>query len=185
MKSVRITSTFLVLSVLFFTQSTQAQFPHGPYLGLEVKAGVPLSKPFSEVHAPGFGGRGTFGMQVADNSFITLSGEAMTYGQKSGRKDPNFKAKNIFTLQSGFRYNFWNAESEKIGAFFVEPRIGYSLVGKNFSTLSIAPVIGYTMKGQLDFFVWLDKTTSSASPAKLTSAGIGIAYNIFFSGSDD
>lgn len=161
----------------------KAQLPHGPYIGLELKAGMPAGKPFSEMYAPGFGGAGVFGVQVGDNSFITFSGEAMSYKWKiNEHSNEPMKPMNLFSLGMGLRYNFWKEES--VGALYIEPRVAYTLVGKTYNTFSVNPIVGYSFKGRLDLSLWFAKTTAAEVIAKTGAMGVGFHYNLFFSGKE-
>jgi len=157
--------------------------PHGPYIGLELKTGMPMNKPFSEVFSQGVGGAASVGVQVGDNSFVDFTGEVMTHGKKSTIKDENFKPKNLLSLSTGFRYNFW--QNSEMGFWYVHPRFGLMQVGKDINTLVFTPMAGYSIKGKLNFYLYFQQTTSSAPFAKLSTLGLGTSFNIFTSGSGD
>lgn len=157
----------------------KAQLPHGPYLGLELRASMPVNKVFADNFSPGVSGAAVLGAQIGDNSFVTFVGDFRSYARKG---KPDWKHRNIFTLASGFRYNFWNEESA--GAFYAEPRIGFMLIGKTANTVLLNPVFGYTFKGRLDFHISLCKTTSSFVESNMTSVGLGASYNIFVNGKE-
>ncbi|MGV3767635.1 MAG: hypothetical protein ACO1NW_15980 [Chitinophagaceae bacterium] len=163
----------------------KAQFPHGPYLAFEAKMAAPVNQSYSSIYKTGMGGTLKVGAQVGDFSFITFSADYITNGVKpEPLKTGLFKSKDAFTLQTGLRYNFTKEEATG-GAFFMEPQIGWTMVGKDYNTVSLTPTVGYTFSGKLDLSLWFRSTTSQVVSAKMSMLGVGVAYNLFFSGSGD
>lgn len=173
------------ISVALTHSDVKAQFPHGPYFAFEAKMAAPVNQSYSSIFKTGIGGTLKVGAQIGDFSFITFSTDYMTNGVKpEPLKTGLFKSKDVLTLQTGVRYNFTKEEATG-GAFFMEPQIGWTMVGKDYNTVSITPTVGYTFNGKLDLSLWFRSTTSQVVSAKMSMLGVGVAYNLFFSGADD
>lgn len=160
----------------------KAQFAHGPYIGLEVKTAVPMNKTFTRDFNQGYGFLLKGAAQIGDRAFYTMSMDYMLHAAKPEKLATGlFKTKEVLTLQTGFRYNFVK-EEEATAGFFVEPQIGWLLVGKDYNTFAYTPVVGYSFGGKFDVSAWYRGTTSGLTAARLKMFGVAVAYNIFLNG---
>lgn len=166
---------FGLLLLLCISLPGFSQWSDGPFLSLGVQAGFPLSNE-PKGYKWAAGGVGKFAMPLGASDYITLSMNAISVnGNINGKK---LKERDILSGMIGYRYDFRKEDSYSY--FYMEPQIGWSFIGTDYNSFSYMPSLGYSLNGKVDFAAWYYVTTSKLQMARISTAGISLAYNFHF-----
>ncbi|MDF2189186.1 hypothetical protein [Paraflavitalea sp. CAU 1676] len=164
-----------VFFLLLFSLPGFSQWSDGPFISLSGQFGMPLNK---EIKAYGWaaGGVGKIALPLGTSDYCTVSMNAISINGKFQGK--GLKERDILSGMMGYRYDF--RQEESYSYFYMEPQIGWAFVGTDYNSFCYMPAVGYSLNGKVDFSAFYYTTTANPSMARISVAGIMVAYNLHF-----
>ncbi len=154
-----------------------SQWSDGPFLSIGGQVGIPFVKKYNTYSWAG-GGVGKLSIPLGTKDYFTVSINALSMNGKSKVSGEKMKEHDILSGFAGYRYDFRKEDSYNY--FFVEPQIGWTFSGTDYNTMSVMPMVGYSLNAKIDFAVWYHSSTTAQSWPKIGVAGVMIAYNFHF-----
>ncbi len=179
MKLTQYLKSHLLPAVAFtcaFSSQACAQTDKGITLSFGVMGAHPLSAEFSTTHSIGSGPISSLIIPVSFKGDLTATLKATSFlGKRIPGKDSYYKHKNVMYLLVGYRYNF-NPDLES--AFYLEPRVGYALIGTINKAICYEPTFGYYLNDKFDIGIWMQNTVTTEKYEKI--GAIGVTVNLSF-----
>ena len=166
----------LVFSQVGHAQSKAPRDNSMASLSVGFLGAMPIQKGFTTTHTVGGGGQIKLRMPVSEKGQITAGMRGLSYfGKENPATSEKYKQRNVLQFLGGYRYNF-NPEKEK--AFYLEPQIGFAMVGTKSSLLKYETALGYYLSDQVDIGIWHQIGFENSRKTKI--GAIGLMLNVSF-----
>lgn len=165
-----------VISHRAFTQYNEK----GIAFSVGVLGAMPLGDKFTKTHGAGAGGVAKFSFPLGFYSDFTFSIKATSFtGKPFEDKLGEWKPKNVLYFLAGYRYNF-NPDIES--AFYIEPKLGYALVGTKNRAVCYEPAFGYYFNNKFDAAIWYQNAATNTKESQIGAVGVtfSISFNNLF-----
>jgi hypothetical protein len=166
-----------ILVLLFISNMGFSQWSDGPFLSIGGQAGMAFNKQV-RTYSWAAGGFGKFSLPLGVKDYFTFSLNALSINGKSKKTGENLKEHDILTSFVGYRYDF--RKEDAYNYFFMEPQVGFTFSGTDYTTFSVMPMIGYSLNAKIDIAAWYHASTTTKRLSKIGVGGIMVAYNFHF-----
>ncbi|AXY74427.1 hypothetical protein D3H65_10755 [Paraflavitalea soli] len=164
-----------VILLLLSANFGYSQWSDGPFLSLAGQVGMPINKEI-KAYKWGAGGVGKFALPLGASDYCTVSMNAISInGSYNGK---GLKERDVLSGMMGYRYDF--RKEDTYSYFYMEPQIGWAFVGTDYNSFCYMPAVGYSLNGKVDFSAFYYTTTANPMMAKISVAGVMVAYNLHF-----
>ncbi len=162
--------------MLLISTAGYSQWSDGPFMSIGAQAGFPFNKQVRN-YSWAAGGLGKFSLPLGTSDYFTFSLNALSInGKKPNGK--GLKEHDILTAFVGYRYDF--RREDVYNYFFMEPQVGFSFSGTDYTTFSVMPMVGYSLNAKIDFGVFYHASTTTMRLSKIGVGGVMVAYNFHF-----
>ncbi|RFM27407.1 hypothetical protein [Deminuibacter soli] len=168
--------------------NASAQFYDKPsHVSLEVQGVMPMGGYFAQSQKTGGGAAAKLIMPLSESADLVVSGGLFIFPGKMvprGKTMINAGYLKPISLLAGFRYSFTPTDvlydDEAMNTFYIEPRLGFSVIRSKSWVPTYAPTIGYLIRDKVDISFRYQATSSSNKYNQEAMLVFGVAYGLDF-----